>query len=69
MSGGCSPGSLAAVYIAHGASDRVHPVGDVSPANPRWLHEMCVPFDWLLGAWVLFRGPVWDTQEAAADAH
>jgi hypothetical protein len=46
---------LAIVYLAHGASDVVHLRFDVSPANPRWLHEMCIPFDWLMGAYILAR--------------
>ena len=50
---------LGVVYIAHGASDLVHLALDLSPANPAWLHEMCVPFDWLLGAYVLVRGRQW----------
>ena len=50
---------LGLVYLAHGASDVAHLVLDLSPANPTWIHEFCIPFDWLLGVYVLWRGRHW----------
>jgi hypothetical protein len=58
---------LALVYIAHGASDVAHLIGDVSPANPAWIHQFCVPFDWLLGAYVLVRRSSWRTSTVGDD--
>lgn len=46
---------LAAVYFLHGLSDAVHLLGTVSPANPDWLHEFCIPFDGLICLHILRR--------------
>ena len=50
---------LGIVYLGHGASDLVHLALELSPSNPQWLHEMCVPFDWLLGVYILVRRRQW----------
>jgi hypothetical protein len=54
-----APAILAFVYLAHGATDVVHLLGGISTSSPDWIHEFCVPFDWLVAAHVLTRRSRW----------
>src|SRR5262245_50697621 len=46
---------IALVYFLHGLSDLVHLTGLVPMESPRWVHELCVPFDWILAGWIAVR--------------
>lgn len=46
---------VALVYFVHGLSDLVHLTDIVPMESPRWVHEMCVPFDWILAGWIVVR--------------
>ena len=46
---------VALVYFVHGLSDLGHLTGLVPMESPRWIHEMCVPFDSILAGWIVVR--------------
>ena len=56
---------LPVVWFAHGAWDLVHLLTCVSPSNPQWIHQLCVPFDWILGFYIASRAAPW--RESAAE--
>jgi hypothetical protein len=63
-----SGSTLALVYFAHGAWDLVHLFGGLSAANPAWIHQICVPFDWILGCYIVSRTTTWTNAAAQPQA-
>jgi hypothetical protein len=46
-------------YLLHGALDLAHLLGWYGADNPRWVHELCVPYDWLVAAILLRKTRSW----------
>ncbi len=49
-----SMGLLAATYFVHGLWDLAFLVGLVPVDKPTWVTELCVPYDWLLAAYISY---------------
>ena len=50
---------LPVVWFAHGAWDLAYLVGQVPVDKPLWVVQLCVPYDWLLGGYLLGRVSAW----------
>jgi hypothetical protein len=61
------PASLAILYLAHGAWDLMHLTAAVTIDKPDWITQICVPFDWVVGIYVLSRLGPW--RRGRPDSH
>ena len=52
---------LPLVWFAHGAWDLAYLLGHVRVDKPEWVVQLCVPYDWLLAAYIFSRLPAWGT--------
>lgn len=57
-----SPWFLPLVWFLHGAWDIAYLFGHVSVDKPRWVVELCVPYDWILAVYLLKRVPAWRSE-------
>ena len=53
------PAMLALTFFVHGAWDLAWLVGTIDSIKPNWLTEFCVPYDWVLAAYLLSRRQIW----------
>lgn len=56
---------LPVVWFAHGTWDLLYLIGGVPVDKPHWVVELCVPYDWLLSAYLFRRVSTW----RAASSH
>lgn len=54
-----SPAFLAFAFFLHGAWDLAHLLGYVPVDKPVWVVELCVPYDWLVAAYIAARVREW----------
>lgn len=50
---------LPLVWIGHGAWDLLFLAGGTPIDKPLWVCALCVPFDWLIGAYLVSRLRLW----------
>ena len=53
------PTFLAAAFFLHGAWDLAYLLGAVALDKPGWVVQLCVPYDWLLAAYLFRRASTW----------
>ena len=53
---------LPLVWFAHGAWDLAFLLGFVPVDKPYWVVQLCLPYDWLLAAYLLYRTLIWRTE-------
>ena len=59
-----APVLLAVTFLAHGAWDLAYLLGIVPSDKPEWVVELCVPYDWLVAAYLFSRTSLWSRGEA-----
>ena len=59
------PMLLALTFFLHGAWDLGFLTGVIDSHKPHWLVELCVPYDWLVAAYLVKRIPSWQPTEPA----
>ena len=48
---------LGAAWFGHGLWDLLHIVGASATDKPLWVTQVCVPYDWIGAAWIVWRRP------------
>lgn len=56
---------LPVVWFAHGTWDLLYLIGFIPVDKPDWVVQLCVPYDWLLSAYLFRRVSTW--RSASAD--
>lgn len=59
------PWLLVAAWFGHGLWDLLFLLGFTPVHKPVWVCQLCVPYDWILAAYVLYRLPRWRAAAAA----
>jgi hypothetical protein len=50
---------LAVTFLAHGGWDLAYLVGMAPTSKPDWTAQFCVPYDWIVAAYLLTRVKRW----------
>lgn len=53
------PGLLPLAWLGHGAWDLLFLIGAIPVDKPVWICRLCVPYDWIVGAYVATRVGRW----------
>jgi hypothetical protein len=60
-----SPWLLVAAWFGHGLWDLLFLIGYAPVHKPLWVTQLCVPYDWILAAYIVSRLPKWRAGAAA----